>query len=275
MQPPTIRYTPSKPLSNCVEQLWYQGSHASRPPMERALPDGSVELVLNLENETIEMFEGESFDRRATYRDAVLCGPHSKPFVIGSSAADRVVGAHFRPGGIQRFVECPVGDLEDRHLSLEDLWGTEAARIRSDVGAADDPWEVLRRLEAWLLARMRHSRGSERVVQFALDELQGSYGNTPVSEIVDTTGMSHRAFIEVFRQAVGMTPKTISRLQRFQLALERVYTGSCTSWSDLAAACGYYDQAHFVHEFRAFAGLRPTEYLAYLGHHPNHVPVPL
>ena len=87
------------------------------------------------------------------------------------------------------------------------------------------------------------------------------------------TGLSHRRFIEVFRDQVGLTPKVYWRLQRFRQVLQRVHRAPRVEWADLALECGYYDQAHFIRDFRAFSGLSPSAYLAQRGEHLNHVPL--
>ena len=91
--------------------------------------------------------------------------------------------------------------------------------------------------------------------------------------MTDSIGLSPRRFIEVFSQQVGLTPKRFCRVQRFQHVLRSIYTRDSVDWADLALTCGYFDQAHFIHDFRAFSGLSPTAYADQRGRHPNHVPL--
>ena len=71
-----------------------------------------------------------------------------------------------------------------------------------------------------------------------------------------------------------MAPKLFARVQRFQSVVGTVHAASEVDWSDIAAACGYFDQAHFIHDFRAFSGFTPGAYLALKSEHRNHVPLP-
>ncbi len=89
----------------------------------------------------------------------------------------------------------------------------------------------------------------------------------------DQTGVSERRFIELFRRQVGLAPKLYSRVRRFQAALRRIPTVTEVDWADLALACGYFDQAHLIHEFRSISGLSPVEYLGLRTEHLNHVPI--
>ena len=84
-------------------------------------------------------------------------------------------------------------------------------------------------------------------------------------------GLSPRRFIEVFKDEVGLRPKVFCRVRRFQRVLASIHRQESVEWADVAVACGYYDQAHFIHDFRAFSGINPTAYLERRGRHRNHV----
>ena len=86
-------------------------------------------------------------------------------------------------------------------------------------------------------------------------------------------GTSQRTFINTFAREVGMTPKLYSRVRRFNRALRMVHRREDVDWTDVALACGYFDQSHLIRDFRAFAGLSPSSYLALRTEHFNHVPV--
>src|SRR3984893_9100332 len=88
-----------------------------------------------------------------------------------------------------------------------------------------------------------------------------------IAAVADRIGLSARRFIDVFRKEVGLTPKLFCRVRRFQKVLRLVQRGRPVAWADVALDCGYYDQAHFIHDFRAFSGLTPTAYLQVWGEH--------
>jgi AraC-like DNA-binding protein len=90
---------------------------------------------------------------------------------------------------------------------------------------------------------------------------------------VDKAGFSQRRFIQLFDQQVGLTPKLFFRVSRFQRAVLTVHNAGEVDWAGLALDCGYYDQAHFIHDFQAFAGITPTTYLVQRSEHLNHVPL--
>ncbi|WP_420917122.1 helix-turn-helix domain-containing protein [Dictyobacter halimunensis] len=91
--------------------------------------------------------------------------------------------------------------------------------------------------------------------------------------IASEVGLSQRHFIQVFGEAVGLTPKLFCRVQRFQALLRSLEYGRPVHWAEAALNCGYYDQAHCIHDFQAFSGLTPSTYLSSRGQFHNHVPL--
>ena len=95
-------------------------------------------------------------------------------------------------------------------------------------------------------------------------------GPTPVA---DRVGLCRRQFIDVFRTQVGLTPKLFCRVRRFQDVLTHIDGHRRVAWAAVAQACGYFDQAHFIHDFQAFSVLNPAAFLAVRGENRNHVPL--
>jgi AraC-like DNA-binding protein len=121
---------------------------------------------------------------------------------------------------------------------------------------------------ATVLQKHRHP-----VVDFALRELRRSPTPT-VSTVINQIGCSNRHFNQLFRDQVGLTPKLFCRVRRLRQVLYLLAGKGHIDWADLAFTCGYFDQAHLIHDFRSLAGCTPTEYLAQRGFHPCHVVLP-
>ena len=102
----------------------------------------------------------------------------------------------------------------------------------------------------------------------------GVYAAFPnLKQMSDKIGFSQRTFIQRFSEAVGLTPKTFCRMHRFQRVLKLIHDAREVDWTDVSLSCGYFDQAHFIHDFRAFAGINPTTYMLHKTEHLNHVPL--
>jgi AraC-like DNA-binding protein len=132
---------------------------------------------------------------------------------------------------------------------------------------------MFRVLEQDLLARLAGTLVRHPAIAFALEEFQRVPHARTVSEVTARVGLSHRHFIRLFGEEVGLTPRIFCRVRRFQEALRLCAGEEQIGFGELALACGYFDQAHFIRDFRAFSGLSPTAYLKHRSEHLNHVPL--
>jgi AraC-like DNA-binding protein len=168
----------------------------------------------------------------------------------------------------------PASKVTNQVVDLFTLWGTAAGDLREQLQAASTRVEMLRILERFLLTRITWDWVPHPVISFALDSFQAGKGQRPISEVTDQLGISPKRFIHLFEETVGLTPKMFCRILRFQEVLSLIEKGQRTTWTDLALDCGYFDQAHFIHDFQAFSGLTPQAYLAQRSPYRNHVPLP-
>jgi AraC-like DNA-binding protein len=268
-------YFPKPPLSNFVEQFWfYDGFSPRSHRKERLMPDGSVELVINLREDESRFYDRDDLNQCHRLSGNILCGPHSRFFVIDTEEQDSVLGVHFKPGGAFPFFPLPADELQNQHVSLEDLWGQEARLIRERILAAPTAQAKLFAMEACLLERLVKPLEHHRSVSFALSAFAGAERTRTVTEVSERIGLSSRRFIQLFRDQVGLTPKLFCRVRRFQRVLSLLNHGNQIDWVEVAASCGYFDQAHFIHDFKDFSGINPTTYAALKTEHMNHVPIP-
>jgi AraC-like DNA-binding protein len=264
---------PQAPLSAFVELLWLYEGDAPGHGRERLLPTGTVEWVFELEERPSLIYERESSDQPKTFKGPLVCGVHSESFLLDTSQPYRVLGVHFKPGGAAPFLGLPLNEVQNRHVGLEDVWGAKASRLYDQLLAAKTPERRLDLLEAQLLALAPKPLIRHPAVDYALRCFDASPQLACIADMADAANLSSRRFIEVFTQCVGLTPKRYGRLRRFQQALQSIHPMDEVRWSQLALACGYYDQAHFANDFKAFSGLSPTAYLRDRSEHLNHVPI--
>jgi len=126
-------------------------------------------------------------------------------------------------------------------------------------------------LENWLIQAATRPLEHRPAVSFALKEFQRDPAFIKCGEMAERVGFSQRRFIQIFRDEVGLTPKLFCRVQRFLEVIKAIGTRETVDWLDLALACGYFDQAHFIHEFQEFSSLTPNKYLELRTEHFRHV----
>jgi AraC-like DNA-binding protein len=265
---------PKPPLDAFVKVLWVYESYAPGTPLERILPDGGLELIVPL-TEPTSRFGSESGEvAHTSIAGALICGPHLHSFLIDTSQPETVAGIHFHPGGAFPFFRQPAGELLNQHVALEDLWGIEAGVLRERMLSTPGLEDRLSILEDTLRRQLVRSPERHGGVDYALRQFSGRSIAPAVAAVTERIGMSARCFIEAFRNEVGMTPKAYCRVRRFQQIIRQAWGQREVDWAAVAGSCGYYDQAHFIHDFKQFCGLTPSVYLARRGRHPSHVPVP-
>ena len=266
-------YNPGPPLDEYIERFWLC-SDTPPHPRERILPSGTVELVINLGDDEIRIYDPSHPDRARRYPGAVVSGPYSNFFLIDPLQHASIIGVHFRPGRAVPVLGVPVSELADAHVDLETLWGPAAAELRERLCTAATPAKRFAVLEEVLLRRLRQPLLRHGAITVTLDAFEQADATVKVRDLARQVGLSHRRFIQLFTAEVGLTPKLYGRVRRFQRVRELVRKAAGSDWAAVAAACGYFDQSHLIRDFGEFSGLSPVAYLNQRSKHVllNHVP---
>jgi AraC-like DNA-binding protein len=228
-----------------------------RDGAQRFLPAGTLELVVNLDQDEISIHDGARVRR---HEGAVVSGAYHSYFGIDARGRSSVIAVHFRPGGAWPFLGVAPGELADVHVDLSVLWGARAGEMRERLCAASTPALRFDILEQALVERLVHARAGHPAVPRAIGALEA--GGVRVADVARELGLSHRRLVDVFTAEVGIGPKAFARIARFRHALARARREHDPDWADLAQASGYCDQSHLVREFVALAGDSPTALLA-------------
>jgi AraC-like DNA-binding protein len=252
--------TPTRPLAGFVERFWCL-SDAPSHSKERIAPSGTIDLVINLHENELRIYDPAKPERGKRFSGAVVSGTHSGPYVIDPRERVSVIGVHFRPGGAFPFLGTPASELADAHVDLDALWGTSARELRERLCVAKTPAERFSLLEKALVAHLFRPLERHNAVRFALDTFGRTESGLVIRDVARDAGLSQRRFIQLFAREVGMSPKLFCRVRRFRQALETVRHTAVPNWAQVAVDCGYYDQSHLIHDFRFFSNLSPAEYV--------------
>jgi AraC-like DNA-binding protein len=238
---------PAIALSPWVDMLWSYEGYAPPHARERLLPTGTMSLVFKRD------LEGRTASN--------VAGPRSEFSLLETSRPFSIIGVHFRPGGGHPFFGMPCGELHNLAVPLDMLWGHSAASVTDRLWETNVADERLRIVEQALIERLRGSTNRHPAVDYALRRFTDSNGRCPVSEVVRRVALSERRFVDVFRSAVGLSPKLFCRIRRFNEALRQIEQMADVDWLNVSLCCGYFDQAHFNHDFHTFSGINPSTYI--------------
>lgn len=199
---------------------------------------------------------------RAAGRDDRFCsftsGLHPGFVSINSQGGAECIQIDFTPLGAYRFFGLPMRAIASRMVLLDDLGAPELPALRQRLGEERD-WERRFDLaEAFVAARMARGPAPDAAVARAWGLLLSSGGAVRVGDLARRMDWSRKHLNQRFQEQIGLGPKAVARMARFNRALGLSRAAASVDWADVAAACGYADQAHLAREFRAFAGAPPT-----------------
>jgi AraC-like DNA-binding protein len=238
---------------------------------ELAMPTGTTQLLVNLDRDALHTYDPA--DPRAGQRTggAALQGASASPALIDPAEQRAVLWVSFRVGGAYPFFAGPATETRDQLVDLDALWGRDAALLRERLLGTPDPAARLALVERALLARRPDLADRDPAVAFAAAALDRG---APVADVADRLGWTPRRLGRAFAARIGLPPKRFARVRRFQRLLAAVAAAPDLDWARLAAECGYHDQPHLIHEFRALAGITPAGYAPRSPADRNHVPIP-
>jgi len=263
---------PRAPLSYFVENFWFYQDMEANHTKEKLLPDAAVELIIDLGEGPKKLYDSADTTRYAGYNRCWISGMQRRYIVIGVENGSSMIGVHFRTGGAAPFFDFPISELTAHVVELDLIWKREILSLREELIEADTVDAKFDLLEAYLIGKAQSRLEPDKTISAALATLH-SWPVIPLRELASRLGVSHKQMIARFDCRVGLTPKLTSRILRFRKSLAAAHRVPTPDWSDLAAACGYYDQAHLIHEFQEFAGMTPTEYQRNRTEYPHYIPV--
>ena len=263
-----LEKTPSERLLPWVRSLWYCQAPGLTHSRERVLPNGWIQIILNL-NRDILTDCGEGGTTTARMPGAIVVGARGRYEVIDTADLEELAGIIVRPGGFGGLFRERADLFFEQSISLDSVW--RDSWLLERLGEARSPEEKLCALERSLFGLLRRDSCRSPLV----DQAMYLFGrrHLSVAECARSAGISERRLSQVFREEVGVAPKMWCRIHRFQQAAKALHAGVDVPWPELALRCGYYDQSHFANDFRAFSGIDPTTYCASRGQWRNHVPI--
>ncbi len=243
------------PYVKCVWSMESDGSLVASP-RERILPDSCVELVFHFRDPYRSYFANGG---TALQPRSFVVGQMRRFLEIEPAGRAGFVAVRFLARGAYLFFHRPLSEVAAGVVDLEELWPARAGEWTERIATATGMPARVRLIEEALLGLLRENRGTDPAVDRALELIASSGGQRRVSDLAADIGVSCRHLTRQFQRAVGVSPKEFGRITRFIRALQLMSGGGQRALVDIALECGYFDQAHFNHEFRDLAGMSPGE----------------
>ncbi len=261
-----LQLTPGPRLRSWVQSLWYCRAPRVSQRRERVLPNGCMQIIVNLSRNFLTDC-GE--DGTATLRlpRAIVVGARARYSVVDTADMEELAGIVIQPGGFAGLFRERADLFFERSIGLDEV--RDCASLAERLCDLPTPAGKLRTLEALLTGLLHQGARRSELADQAMHLFREK--DLSVAECARSVGVSERRLSQVFREYVGIAPKMWCRIRRFQATVQALHEGVDVPWVDLALACGYYDQSHFANDFKAFSGVDPTTYSAHRGPWQNHV----
>ncbi len=203
---------------------------------------------------------GAPFRISGADNSSFFAGAHRRYSLVESSGSVECLQVNLTLDAAYRLLRNPMDDFTDRVMSLQDVLGRDAARLIERLGNTISWFARFDILESFLTGRLLGATGLSPEVHRSLGMLVEALGDIAIGKLALETGLSSKRLIQAFRHQVGLPPKTIARILRFNSALRQM-SDQAPNLARIAQDAGYFDQAHFNRDFRSFSGVTPTEYL--------------
>ena len=261
----SVRGEPAPALRRYIASYTGYRLAGGPPALHRGLPSPYLTMIITLDE---PMRMAVHTDRRTPPGEYVtlIGGLHTVPAIISHDGRQSGIQLALRPLGARALLGLPAGELTGVDTDAGDVLGPVATQMQQRARAAATWPERFAVLDELLLRQIQDHQAASPEVAQAWRALLASGGTAAVPELAREAGWSARRLHTRFRAEVGLAPKEAARVVRFdrarRLLQRRVQAAGKPELAALAAACGYYDQAHLAREFRALAGCPPSRWMA-------------
>ena len=254
----TFSHFPSPELRPYVDRFWgWEAAEGETVSLPTVLPGTGAELFFHYRTPFSRIERGAAF---ALERSHLLCVRRA-PVALARMEGVGFVAVRFRAGGLHRFVRTPGHELIDQQPRAQDLWGEPGRTLAAQVIDAASGHERVGLLQSFLLRQMENIV-PDPLVSTAATQLYRHCSNLPIAQAASSLGIGRRQFERRFLQVTGLAPVEARRLARLQKTARMLLLDAGAACADAALAHGYYDQSHFIREFKSLAALPPLDFLA-------------
>jgi AraC-like DNA-binding protein len=247
------RYSPAKGLEKLIECYWFVEGDESASRKEKIIPDGYPELIFHYHDPYRINISGDWQLQSST----LLAGQIRKHFYLENTGKSGIVGIKLKPAAITYLFQIDMDQFVDRVVDLEEILKERFELVKDAINARKSHEEIIEILNSFFLAT--EVEYDERI-EGALGLLFEKHGDVRVGDLISTVNITERQLERLFKKYVGLPPKFYARIIRFSYIFQLMQEGDQT-WVDIAFQSGYYDQAHFIRDFKAFSGEDPSAYL--------------
>jgi len=251
-------FEPDQDLAAFIKCYWtLESAKEETPGKQTIVPDGCMEMIFHYGDLYKQYLDN---GKSITQPRCFVIGQLTRPLEIQSTGETGIFSIRFHPEGFFLFTTFPIKEMENTAVSLEKLFGNDGLEIEQQIINANSTSERIKLIEKFLLDRLSDIETIDRIIKSTVEIIMTANGKLPVDELSRLTKVNRRQLLRKFSSAIGLSPKQLSRTIRLQAALKMLLNDQFSNLSELAYENEYYDQAHFIKEFKEFTGSTPKEF---------------
>lgn len=252
-------YEPSERLSPFIKYYWTLDSADDDPPhaRERIFPDGCPELIFNY-SDVFTKFDGNGSPQ--TQHHNIIHGQIRNFIELEGTGKVRMLSVRFLPFGLRPFVDFDVDSITDASINVRDAW-TDGQDFEDRIAKCATNVQRISVIEDFLLNKLDMTK-YDQVVDKCVNAISDSCGNLSIEQLSERFHVSARHLERRFLKSVGLSQKAFSRIVRFNRALHLIEQQDFRTFTNVAYEGGFYDQAHFIRDFKDLTGLNPKQYFS-------------
>lgn len=251
-------FEPNNDLTTFIKCYWTLESLKEEIPEKQTIvPDGCMEMIFHYGDLYRQYTEnGESIIQPKCF----VIGQLTRPLEIEPTGKTGIFSVRFHPNGFLPFATIPIKKMENTAISLEELFGQNGQEIEQKILTATSTSERINLIETFLLNRLTDIETVDRIVKSTVETILTANGQLSVDELSKQTNINRRQLERKFSSTIGLSPKQLSKTIRLQATLKMLLSKNFTSLTALAYENEYYDQAHFIKDFKELTGFTPKEF---------------
>lgn len=253
--------TPLPLLQNHIEKIWLFESSGKMPAedLKLVVPNGNIKLTISYQNGIVAGVNGKAFTSKE--QDITLTGLVDVPVIldVDEDAATETIGIEFHPQGAYRFFHFNLNEIQNQIYSLGDVLGRAGKQLTEQISNTTSAQQKIIAVQKILLHQLA-LRKEDLIFEYCIEKIQSSKGTISIKELERKTGYSSRWLNMKFHEKLGVSPKNLSSIIRFKQYYQSFINGNEKSFFRNDFYELYYDQSHFIKDFKRFTGLPPARF---------------
>ncbi|MTI20559.1 AraC family transcriptional regulator [Fulvivirga sp. RKSG066] len=251
-------FEPGEAVADFVKCYWtLEGTKATTPSKNTIVPDGTMKLIFHY---------GDLYWHHPPDKDSFLqprcflIGQLTRPYVVEPDGDTGTFIVRFHPNGFLPFTTLPLKDMTNTPISLKMIFGQQGEKLENEILQAENTRTRIKIIEDFLLKRLKDKSIIDRIVKSAVDTIASAHGKLSIQDLTENDNINRRVLARKFSSTVGLSPKQLAKIIRLQTTLQTLLNQHASSLTNVAYENEYFDQSHFIKDFKEFTGITPKEF---------------